>query len=116
MVWLESCGSLECSLLLRTYVVLPRYEVEFGVADAVVRLTDILKQKAGRKAVSPKKNAAEQGAAVGRISDDGGNGAGSGAGGVLSAQSVSANDVFDAERALDKVIYTAVVAPWISPR
>ena len=90
-----------------------RYEVEFGVSDAVARLTSILKNKIQKPAAagkdSTKPTSAKAGDAKGisqpgviggvgkNVAGDGGDGA------VAAGKNISVDDVVAAEKVLDQV-------------
>jgi hypothetical protein len=87
---------------------LVRYQVAYGVVDAIARFTTILKQKVGRgtpraavkDAGDASSKAAEESSAAARSSDDSDNASGLDS----AAQNISAKDVLAAEEALDKVM------------
>ena len=80
-----------------------RYEVEFGVIDAIARFTTILKQKVGRAPITEKGDANVNGANQDSNSAKSGDG-----GGNSGAQNISAKEVLAAEQALDKVKEQAI--------
>ena len=91
-----------------------RYEVEFGVADAVARFSDILKQKMKNKGVTVKAEAKSVAVDVkGGVSVTGAVGGGKGTSGGSSSetaaaaatQNLSSDDVMAAENMLDQVMH-----------
>lgn len=76
-----------------------KYEVEFGVIDAIARFTTILKQKVGRAPITEKGDANVNGANQDSNSAKSGDG-----GGNSGAQNISAKEVLAAEQALDKAL------------
>ncbi len=90
-----------------------RYEVEFGVSDAVARFTSILKDKIqkpaagkdGTKALSEKTGDAKGISQPGVVGGIGKNGAGEGAAaaGQDTFHGISVDDVVAAEKVLDQV-------------